>query len=114
MRILKTILVILIGVSVAVLPAAGGFAASAPPATAALVAMPDCDHHMRAPADKTQKSDNNCISMAGCVLHCFSFTGIAATAVAFVPVIGATLQPLRASDQLSPQLGSLPFRPPRA
>jgi hypothetical protein len=76
--------------------------------------MPDCDHHMPGPVGKTQKSDNNCISMAGCVLHCFSFTGIAAATVAFMPVIGTTLQPLRASDHLSPQLGSLPFRPPRA
>jgi hypothetical protein len=113
MRIAKMILVIFVGVSVAVLPAAAGFA-SAPQMAAASVSMPDCDHHMRAPASKTQKSDTDCISMAGCVLHCFSFTGVAATVVAFVPVIGAALQPLRASNHLSPQLGSLPFRPPRA
>lgn len=113
MRIVRTILVLFVGVSVAMLPAAAGFA-GAPQMAAASVSMPDCDHHMHEPAGKTQKPDSNCISMAGCVLHCFSFTGIAATAVAFVPVIGATLQPLRASDHLSPQLGSLPFRPPRA
>jgi len=113
MRIVRTILVLFVGVSVAILPAAAGFA-GAPQMAAASVAMPDCDHHMYAPAGKTQKSDSNCISMAGCVLHCFSFTGVATAAVAFVPVIGATLQPLRASDHLSPQLGSLPFRPPRA
>lgn len=112
MRIIRTILVLFLGVSVAVLPAAGSFA-GAPQMAAASVTMPDCDHHMSAPAGKTQKSDSNCISMAGCVLHCFSFTGVAAAAVAFVPVIAATLQPLRASDHLSPQLGSLPFRPPR-
>lgn len=112
MRIIRTILVLFIGVSVAVLPAAGSFA-GAPQMAPASVTMPDCDHHMSAPAGKTQKSDSNCISMAGCVLHCFSFTGVAAAAVAFVPVIAATLQPLRASDHLSPQLGSLPFRPPR-
>jgi hypothetical protein len=102
-----------VGVSVAMLPAAAGFT-GAPQMAVASVSMPDCDHHMHAPAGNTQKSDSNSISMAGCVLHCFSFTGVAATTVAFVPVIGATLQPLRASDQLSPQLGSLPFRPPRA
>jgi hypothetical protein len=113
MRIVRTILVLVVGVSVAMLPAAAGFA-GAPQMAAASVSMPDCDHHMHGPAGKTQKSDNNCISMAGCVLHCFSFTGVAATAVAFVPVIGATLQPLWASDHLSPQLGWLPFRPPRA
>jgi hypothetical protein len=112
MRIVRTILVLFVGVSVAVLPAAASFA-GAPQMTAASVSMPDCDHHMHGPAGKTQKSDNNCISMAGCVLHCFSFTGIAAATVVFVPVNVATLLPLRASDHLSPQLGSLPFRPPR-
>jgi hypothetical protein len=113
MRIAKMILVIFVGVSVAVLPAAAGFA-STPQMAAASVSVSDCDHHMHAPAGKAQKSDSDCISMAGCVLHCFSFTGVAAVAVAFVPTIGATLQPLRASNHLSPQLGSLPFRPPRA
>ena len=113
MRIVRTILVLFVGVSVAMLPAAAGFA-GVPKMAVASMSMPDCDHHMHAPAGNTQKSDSNSISMAGCVLHCFSFTGVAATTVAFVPVIGATLQPLRASDQLSPQLGSLPFRPPRA
>ena len=113
MRIVRTILVLFVGVSVAVLPAAASFAGAPPQMAAASVSMPDCDHHMHGPAGKTQKSDNNCISMAGCVLHCLSFTGIAAATVAFVPVNGATLLPLRASDHLSPQLGSLPFRPPR-
>jgi hypothetical protein len=101
--------VILIGVSVALLPAASGSAASAPPTAS----MPDCDHQMHVPADKTQKSDSDCISMANCVFHCFSVTCVAAVAVAFVPVVGAELQPSRVSDRLSPQLGSLPFRPPR-
>ena len=112
MRIVRTILVLFIGVAVAVLPAAASFAGASQMAAASM-SMPDCDHHMHEPTDKTQESDNNCISMAGCVLHCFSFTGVATTAVAVVPVIGATLQPLRASDHLSSQLGSLPFRPPR-
>jgi hypothetical protein len=111
MRIVKTILVIFVGVSVAVLPAAAGFASTPQMAS---VSVPDCDHHMHAPAGKTQKSDSDCISMAGCVFHCFSFTGIAAATVAFVPTIGAVLQPLRISHRLSPQIGSLPFRPPRA
>jgi hypothetical protein len=113
MRIAKMILVIFVGLSVAVLPAAAGFA-STPQMAAASVSVPDCDHYLHAPADRTRRSDSDCISMAGCALHCFSLTGVTAAAVAFVPVIGATLQPLRASNHLSPQLGSLPFRPPRA
>ena len=112
MRIVRTILVLFVGVSVAMLPAAAGFA-GAPQMAAASVSMPDCDHHMHAPDGKTQDSGSDCLSMAGCVFHCFSFTGVVAAAVAFVPVASATLQPFRASDRLSPQLGSLPFRPPR-
>ena len=112
MRIAKMILVILVGVSVAVLPAAVGFA-GAPQAATASVSMPDCDHHMHTPDGKTQKSDSDCMSIAGCVFHCFSVTGAASAAVAFVPAVGLALQPLRASDRLSVQMGSLPFRPPR-
>lgn len=111
MRVIKIMLVILVGVSVAVLPAAAGFA-GAPQAAAMSVSMPDCDHHMHTPDGKTQKSGDDCISMTGCVFHSFSFTGTAA-AVSFVPAVGPALQPLRASDRLSPQTGSLPFRPPR-
>ncbi|HEX3162533.1 MAG TPA: hypothetical protein VHQ92_08145 [Pseudolabrys sp.] len=110
MRIAKLILVTMVGVSVAVLPAAAGFAGV--PQTAS-VSMPDCDHHMHTPDGKTQKSDSDCMSMAACVFHCFSVTGVATAAVSFVPAVGTVLQPLRASDRLSSQTGSHPFRPPR-
>jgi hypothetical protein len=115
MHFVKMFFVLMISVSVAVLPAAAGFGASASQATTAVsVAMPDCDHHMHMPSGKTEKSDSDCISIAGCVFHCFSVTGATATAVAFAPVVAATLRPLRVDVRLSPQIGSLPFRPPRA
>ena len=57
MRIAKMILVIFVGVSVAVLPAAAGFA-STPQMAVGSVSVPDCDHYMHAPAGKTQKSDS--------------------------------------------------------
>ena len=110
MRIAKMILVILVGVSVAVLPATAGFVGAPQVAS---VSMPDCDHHMHTPDGKTQKSVSDCMSMAACVFHCFSVTGVATAAVSFVPAVGTALQPLRASGLLSPQTGSLPFRPPR-
>jgi hypothetical protein len=113
-RIGRAIIVVLIGLSVATLPMAAGFAAHVPTTAATEVLASDCDHLHNAPVGKTQKSGSDCISMASCVLHCFSFTGVAAADVAFVPIIGATLQPLRAGNHLSSQLGSLPFRPPRA
>jgi len=115
MRFVKMIFVLAVSVSVAVLPAAAGFSVGAPSSAAAQsMAMSDCDHHMHKPAGETEKSDSDCISMAACVLHCFSFTGVAAAALAFVPVVGGTLQPMNLSAHLSPQTGSLPFRPPRA
>ena len=112
MRIVRTILVLFVGVSVAMLPAAAGFA-GAPQMAVASVSMPDCDHHMHAPAGNTQKSDSDCISMAGCMLHCFSFTGVAAAASRLCLLSVRRFNHCGPVDQLSPQLGSLPFRPPR-
>lgn len=118
MRAARMMLVVLVGLSVALLPAAAGFSAAparaAPAAAAAPVsAMHDCDHHMRAAGNETQKSDSNCISMNGCVFQCFSFTGIAANPMSYTPTPGTAFQPVRISDRLSPQTGSQPFRPPR-
>ena len=54
MRIVRTILVLFVGVSVAMLPAAAGFA-GAPQMAAASVSMPDCDHHMHEPGWRDAK-----------------------------------------------------------
>ena len=118
MRIARMMLVGLVGLSVALLPAAAGFSVSpvqAAPAAAApsVSAMHDCDHHMHAADSETQKSDGDCITMNGCVFHCFSTTGIAATDVSYAPAVGPAFQAVRIGDRLSPQTGSLPFRPPR-
>lgn len=118
MRFARMMLIVVVGLSVALLPAAAGFSVSAPQAARATAtmsasAMPDCDHHMHAPSGKTQKSDSDGISMNGCVLQCFSFTGVAAADVSYVPAAGKALQVVQDSDRLSPQGVSLPFRPPR-
>lgn len=118
MRLARTMLTVLVGLSVALLPAGVGFSAGAPQAAAATAAMSasamhDCDHHIHAPGGDTQKSDSNCISLNGCVCHCFSFSGIASAEVAYAPASGTAFQPMRRSDHLSSQTGSLPFRPPR-
>ena len=118
MHIARMMLVVLIGLSVALLPAAAGFAtgtAQAAPAaaTASVSAMHDCDHHMHASGGETQKPDRDCISMNGCVFQCFSFTGVAASDASYAPASGTAFQLVRISDRLSSQTGSLPFRPPR-
>lgn len=114
MSFVRTIFILVISLSVATLPAAAGFSANAPASkSASSMIMPDCGHQIRMPAEETQKTDIDCISISGCVFHCFSFTGVSAANVGFVPAVGATLRPMRKSDRLFSQTGSLPFRPPR-
>ena len=87
LRIGRTIFAVLIGLSVATLPAATGFAANAATATdmSASKAMPDCDHHHNAPSDKTQKTAGDCACMAACALTCFSFTAPGFSGITFSP-----------------------------
>lgn len=118
MRIVRMVVVVLVGLSVALLPGAAGFSAGAlqaapTAATMSASAMHDCDHHTHAPGSETQKSDSDCISMNGCVFQCFSFTGVVAADVSYAPASGTAFQPAQISDRLSAQTGSLPFRPPR-
>lgn len=114
MRIGQTIMAIVVALSVAMLPAAGGFAAgSYTMEVSAPEAMPDCEHHHHAPIDKTQKRTNDCASMAGCALKCFNFNGVTFSGVAFSSLAGAALDPIRVSDDISPRMDGLPFRPPR-
>jgi hypothetical protein len=113
-RIGQTILAIVVALSVAMLPAAGGFAAgSKTMEVSAPEAMPDCGHHHHAPINKTQKSMNDCASMTGCALKCFNFTGVTFSGIAFSSLTGAALDPIRVSDDIPPQMDGLPFRPPR-
>jgi uncharacterized protein involved in copper resistance len=118
MRIGRTIFTALVALSVATLPAAIGFAAGATTAMeiSASPAMPDCDHHHHhnAPGGKTQKSMDDCASMAGCALKCFNFTGTILAGIAYSSSASAALKPVHASNIFASQMGSPPFRPPRA
>jgi hypothetical protein len=116
LRIGRTIFAVLIGLSVATLPAATGFAASAATATemSASKAMPDCDHHHNAPSDKTQKTAGDCACMAACALTCFSFTAPGFSGITFSSLASATLKPVRTSTNVSSRMGSPPYRPPRS
>lgn len=114
MRIGRIIFTALIALSVATLPAAIGFAAGATTAMeiSASQAMPDCDHHHN--GGKTQKSMDDCASMAGCALKCFNFTGTILADIAYSPPASAALKPARTSSNISSLMGSPPFRPPRS
>ena len=117
MRIGRTIVAVLVALAVATLPTATGFASGATTAMeiSASPAMPDCDHHHHnAPGGKTQKSMDDCASMAGCALKCFNFTGTILAGIAYSSSASAALKPVHASNIFASQMGSPPFRPPRA
>jgi len=116
LRIGRTIFAVLIGLSVATLPAATGFAANAATATdvSASKAMPDCDHHHNAPSDKTQKTACDCACMAACALTCFSFTAPGSSGITFSSPASTALKPVRTDTNVSSRMGSPPYRPPRS
>jgi hypothetical protein len=115
-RIGQTILALVLALSVAMLPAAVGFAAVSKTIDVAVSeTMPDCDHHHHAaPSDQTKKTTDDSACMAACALNCFSFTATGFSGIAFSAPAGAALKPVRADTNLSSLMGSPPFRPPRS
>jgi hypothetical protein len=113
-RLGRTILAIVLGLSVALLPATAGFAAGAAMTDMSAAAMPDCDHqHHSAPGDTTQKTTHGCADMAACALNCFNFTATACSDIVFASPASATLKPAPTADQLPARTVGAPFRPPR-
>ena len=116
-RIARNILVALLAVAIAMLPATVGFAASAAAATQLTVtqAMPDCEHHRHgAPAEKTQKPAHDAACLAACAAICSGFTATDVSGIAYAAPASAALKLVHASTALSSLMGSPPFRPPRA
>ena len=85
------------------LPATIGFAAGVATATeiSAAKAMPDCDHHNKAPDIQTHKAINGGACMADCAFSCFGFTATAFSGIAFSSPASAVLKPVRVSDAIS-------------
>ena len=115
LRIGRTIFAVLVGLSVATLPAAVGLASVAPSAAATEVSASDCDHHHHtAPSDRTQKTADDCACMAACALKGFSLAGVTFSGIVFASPASTALKLVRASNNVFAQMGSPPFRPPRA
>jgi hypothetical protein len=113
MNLGRTILALLIALSVAVLPAAGAGAAFVSAKTGGMSAtsdMPDC---CPPDANRCDQPAGNCGSMAACALKCFGFSNIPLSIIAF-PVIAATPRIRAADHSFRSQPGSAPFRPPRS
>ncbi len=123
MSIGRTILALVLALSVAVLPAGGAVGMSSEsPAPTDLSAMEDmtgmsamedmqgcCPHKV----DPCDKSAGDCCSMATCALKCFSFAGTGSATIVF-PSTFAKMAAAVAANPFSSQTGSPPFRPPRA
>ncbi len=112
MKIGRTILALLIALSVAMLPAVAGVAGAVKSAeTASMSAMDDmdCCPHKSNPCDKAM---GDCGSMATCALKCFSFSATVPSDIVF-PSLVASLGPSFGAQPFHSQTGSPPFRPPR-
>jgi len=112
----RAIFAVLIGLSVAILPATIGFAAGVTTATemSAAEATPDCAHHHNAPSGDTQKMADDSACMAGCALSCFNFVAPSFAGIALTSPVGGTLRPVRMTSGVPSSMGSPPFRPPRS
>jgi hypothetical protein len=113
MSIGRTILALLVALSVAFLPAAGGAGVSAKsPESADMSAMTDM-HECCPPQDNPcDKAMDDCGTMAGCALKCSSFAATAFSIIAF-PSAPAAMTASFVGHSLSSQMGNPPFRPPR-
>jgi hypothetical protein len=112
MSIGRTIVALLVVLSVVMLPAGADTGVSAKSLEAVGMSvtedMPDCCPHKANPCGKAM---DDCAAMAICALKCFGFVG--ASAVIVFPSAFATIMASFTADPLSSQSGSPPFRPPR-
>ena len=82
MRIGRTILAVLVALSVAILPAVGAAVVtqSAAPAGMSMTDDMDCCPHKANPCEKAME---DCTAMATCALKCFNFAGTLSSAIVF-------------------------------
>jgi hypothetical protein len=130
MRIGRTILALLVALSLTMLPLAGAFAVPSdqPMVSDVVVASADdcCDHesmssevvvasshdccdHESMPADHVMK---DCHASAGCAAKCFSVVALLFSGVTIPSPIGGTESHF-VSNPIHSQMGSPPYRPPR-
>jgi hypothetical protein len=111
MNLGRTILALLIALSVAMLPAVGAAGLGVKPADMVdMSAMEDMDC---CPPDANPCKDmDKCASMAACALKCFSASQPSFSAIIF-PSQLASLTPSLGTDPFHSRTSSPPFRPPR-
>ena len=113
MAVGRTILAILIAVSVALLPAAAGAAFKMQAAQAMEIsATQQMDDGCPGHASPGNKAADDCTSMAACAINCFNFVGHDAVVLA-APPAATTIGPMLPDQIAASQPASPPFRPPR-
>jgi hypothetical protein len=113
MSLARTIFVLVIVLSVAMLPGAGAFA-SMPKhvSSASLHAMSDCPNH--GGQDRSNDKSDHTVCALACAGMCWGYSNAAAHPVLF-ELLGGTPIPQIVSDQATgPHELTPPFRPPRA
>jgi hypothetical protein len=115
MRIGRTILALLIALSVAMLPAAAGAGVSSKSPEMADMDAGDMSSAMEddcCPHKANPCAMDDCGSMATCALKCFSFSGASSSIIVFPSTFAKVATPF-AANPFSSQTGTPPFRPPR-
>ena len=115
----RTILALLVSLSVAMLPVAAGAGVSSKSPDQADMSMTedmsvtedmrDCCPPKANPCDHAM---DDCGSMATCVLKCFSFAGTSYSIIVFPATFAKMIAPLE-HNPFSSQTSAPPFRPPR-
>lgn len=108
---MRVIVALLVALSVAMLPVAGGIAApaSVPSNSKLVTSAHDCCDHDGMPSDDMTK---DCQAAAGCASKCFSlYDGMFASPVPHPPVTRAKAS--FGTEPFRSQEGNPPFRPPR-
>ena len=111
-RIGRTILALLVALSVAVLPAVAAAASIAKSGNVAIsTGAADCHHHASQP-DHHNKTMDECACMAACAFSSFSFATPLVTGVLLRTSV-TVVQPVRTDNAVFAYIETPPFRPPR-
>ena len=120
MSIGRTILALLVSLSVAMLPAAAGAGVNSKTPDQADMSMTEDvsmseDMHDCCPpeANPCGPAMDHCGTMATCALKCFSFAGTSSEIIVFPATSVKMIAPFE-RNSFSSQTGAPPFRPPRA
>ena len=112
MHLARTIFILVVALSLALLPAAGAFASMAKHGSSAVSqSMSDCSQHDA--QDQSKKADDAACAMA-CAGMCWGNSNAAAQSLQIVLFGGSPIPQIVSDDATGPHEAVPPFRPPRS